>query len=507
MTRFDHVTRPQRPPVGGVWRPPLIPGTDFQFPLHFQLPLLNAAIDEVERNVQAPRPLIFSSALAAIALAQQGLMDVMKPNGQRVPTSIMMLVIGDSGERKSTVENVFLDPIRQFEREQKVRYQEQLRRWQVSHEIWSERRKALMKSAAQDTPAAAQAAEQRLLDHISKEPVKPREFKAIYEDSTPEALYSGLSKNLPTAGLISSEGGGILKGPALRELSKPNALWSGDEITVDRSHAESFQLSARLTISLMVQKSAFDEYIEKRGQSSRGSGLWARFFVTQPESTQGSRIVITGTQSWEHREPFCRRIRERIEQNTELLYQPDKDRPFADFSPEASERWFEVLNAIEVEIRPGGRFEFAGDHASKLADNIARMAAHFHWFEGFEGRISRETLELAIRTCFWYSNEFLRLFVPPPQEEVDANELCWWFNQLQMNGQRYVRKNHIRQYGPNRLRNGRRLQAALDLLQLGGRISFFMLGKVTCVDLMPWVQFDPSAAAAVIFVGDGARSS
>jgi hypothetical protein len=499
MTQYESFTRPSRPVVGSVWSPPALPGTDFPFPLHSQLPVLNAAIDEVQRNVQAPRPLVFTSALTAIALAQQGLLDVQKPNGQQVPTSMMLMVIGDSGERKSTVENVFLHPIREFEREQKIKYREQVSRWTALHDIWNARRKALMKCAAKESSDAA-SAEQRLLEHVVKEPVKPREFRVLYEDSTPEALFLGLSRNLPTAGLISSEGGGVLNGPALRELSKPNALWSGDQVTVDRALAESYEVSARLTVSLMVQKSAFDEYMEKRGEASRGSGMWARFVVAQPESTQGRRFVFNGTQSWEHREPFAKRIRTLMEENAVLLDQPNKEKLVAEFAPAACERWFEVLNAIEAEIGPGGRYELAGDHASKLADNIARMAAHFHWFEGFEGRISRETLESAISTCFWYSNEFLRLFVPPPQEEVDAHELCWWLYQRQMSGQRYIRKNHIRQYGPNRLRNGRRLQAALDLLQLRGRVSFFMLGGVTCVDLVPWNQFDPSAAQSSIFV-------
>ena len=503
MTEFGY--RAQAPLVGGAWLAPVIPSTNFPFPMHTHLPLISAAVDEVQHNVQAPTALIFGCAITAIALSQQGLMDVRKPNGQQVPTSIMMLHIGDSGERKSTVENVFFSSIREFEREQKSKYVDQMRGWQVAHDIWTARRKVLMKSAAKEASGDATAAEQSLLDHDAKEPIKPKEFKALYEDSTPEALFFGLYTNLPTAGLISSEGGGVLQGPALRDLSKHNALWSGDKVTVDRKQTGSYTVDgARLTVSLMVQKTAFEGFMEKRGEASRGSGLWARFFVAEPTSTQGSRFVMNGTQSWEHREPFSKRIKEMVQQNTVLLDHPQKDKKVATFAPAASERWFEVVNAIEAEIRPGGRFEFAGDHASKLADNIARMAAHFHWFEGFEGRISRETLELAIVTCFWYSNEFLRLFVPPPQEVEDAHEICGWFHQIQMSGQRYIRKNHIRQYGPNRLRDRRRLQAALDLLHVDGRISFFTLGKIACVDLAPWFQFELPVAQAVIFGPMGA---
>lgn len=498
------------PLVGRVRLTPVIPRTDIPFPMHIHLPLLNSVIDEVEHNIQAPRALIFGSALTAVALAQQGLIDVQKPNGQQVPTAIMTLTIGDSGERKSTAENAFLHPIREFEREQKFKHVDRIRSWQVAHDIWKTQRKALMKNIAKKASAGvpSKTEEQKLLDHEGKEPIKPKQFKILYEDSTSEALFHGLHKNLPTAGLISSEGGGVLEGPAMKDLAKQNALWSGDTITVDRKQSESFEIpEARLTVSLMMQSSSFYRYMEKRGEDSRGSGLWSRFLVGQPASTQGTRFIMNGTQSWEHREPFSKRIRELMERNTNLLDDHSKERQVVGFTPAASERWFEVANAIEAEIRPGGRFEFAGDHASKLADNITRLAAHFHWFEGFEGSISSETLELAISTCFWYSNEFLRLFVPPPQEEVDAEELSVWFSQMQMRGYRYIRKNHIRQYGPNRLRDRRRLQTALDLLQMNGRIGVFMLGKTTCVDLAPWLQFELPTAQAAIFGQMGASPS
>lgn len=78
------------------------------------LPLLSAAINEAERNIQAPRGLLINAAFTAISIALQGLIDIKKPNDQKVPVSLMLLAIANSGERKSTVENVFLRSIRGF---------------------------------------------------------------------------------------------------------------------------------------------------------------------------------------------------------------------------------------------------------------------------------------------------------------------------------------------------------------------------------------------------------
>lgn len=478
-----------------------LPARGLPFPWHIQLPKLSAAVNEIQNNIQAPGPLIFGSALVAVTIAQQALIDVRKPNGQIVPSSLMLASIGNSGERKSAAEGISMKQIRAFQKHKKSEHQNRLKKWRVEHDIWKSQRNALLKiiSNKASNGVSSSDEEERLLAHEGDEPIRPKDFKILYEDSTSEALFYGLHQNLPTAGLISSEGGGILGGSAINDLAKQNATWSGDTITVDRKSKPSFELAGvRLTVSLMVQESAFNQYMEKHGEAARGSGLWARFLVSHPASTQGTRFVKNETLSWEHQIAFNDRLNTLLEENTLLLEDPAAEKKAVQFTPEASERWFEVANAIEAEIRPNGRFENAGDHASKLADNIARMSAQFHWFEQFEGDISIETIELAISICFWYSDEFLRLFVPPPQEVMDAHELNEWLNNIQMHGQRYIRKNYIRQYCPNRLREKRRLQIALEVLQADGRILLLTMGRIAFVDLSPSEPYNYMAAQVAI---------
>lgn len=101
------------------------------------------AVDEAEFNIKAPRALVISSALTAIATASQGVIDVCKPNGQIVPVSLMILAVANSGERKSTVESVFLREIRAFQEERDLLYQKDLGKWRAQRMIWEERGKAL----------------------------------------------------------------------------------------------------------------------------------------------------------------------------------------------------------------------------------------------------------------------------------------------------------------------------------------------------------------------------
>lgn len=462
-----------------------LPARGGEFPRYMPLPTIVSAVDEAEGNIKAPRALVFSSALTTIATASQGLIDVCKPNGQIVPASLMLLTVANSGERKSTAENVFLRGVRRFQDEMDVIYQKELSDWSARQSIWEIRRKAILKKTLLLDNKEGDEACKQFMDHEACVPVKPRRCKFLYEDATSEALFLGLHQNIPTAGLISSEGGGVLAGKAFNDLSKQNALWSGDVITVDRVSSESYEVRARLTVSLMVQENSFFCYMEKHGERSRGSGLWARFLVCNPRSTQGTRLIAGGDALWHCCERFSERIREILMKNVEFMNEPAGQKLVVRFSQEAAQRWINIFNAIESEIKPGGRYFGMGDHASKLADNIARVAALFHFFEKSGGDIGLETLEAAVDVCFWYSDEFLRMFVSLPQEEVDAHELDAWLQVKRESGERVVAKNSILQKGPNQLRKVKRLDPAIDVLLAQGKILLSRFKNVTYLDIRP----------------------
>ena len=90
------------------------------------VPLISDAVNEAVVNIQAPRAIILNAVLTAISTALQGLVDVQKPNGQVTPCSLMLLAIANSGERKSTVENAFLQPFRDFQFEQEPKHDEEI---------------------------------------------------------------------------------------------------------------------------------------------------------------------------------------------------------------------------------------------------------------------------------------------------------------------------------------------------------------------------------------------
>lgn len=454
------------------------------------LPLLSAAINEAERNIQAPRGLLINAAFTAISIALQGLIDIKKPNDQKVPVSLMLLAIANSGERKSTVENVFLRSIRGVQSKQAIIFSEKLKDWSAEHDAWVVRRKAILRNIEKQMSKglSTKDAETALVKLNREFPEKPKEFKILYEDSTSEALFYGMHKNLPTAGLVSSEGGGVLGGRAFNDLSKQNSIWSGDSITIDRKTSESFQLiGGRLTVSMMVQDSAFSEYMDSKGEQTRGSGLLARFLICRPKSKQGTRFIDGATQSWVYAERFNARIEKLMERNLEKFANKSVEKELIYFDSEASRYWISIANEIESKICAKELLDGLGDHGSKLADIICRLAALFHCFEGFSGGISMATLQAAEGVAKWYSDNFIKLFSRISKEDLDARVLNSWLSTLRMTGKRLVKKNYIRQYGPVKFRRKDVLDSSLNYLANTGAIQYCSWpgDKTIYVDMCP----------------------
>ena len=68
---------------------------------------LRQAIMEVQQFVQAPMGLVACSAMAAISMVVQPHVDIARDKRLCGPTSLYLLTIADSNERKSTVDRLF----------------------------------------------------------------------------------------------------------------------------------------------------------------------------------------------------------------------------------------------------------------------------------------------------------------------------------------------------------------------------------------------------------------
>lgn len=453
----------------------------------FPLPICQAIWNEVTAITQAPYELVIAGGLAAMSVACQGLIDVARPGCRPGPVSLAVLAIGDSGERKSTIDRMKLAVVRAYEQYCRERYDDEMREhkdqvalWQLRYSARVKEIKALIRQGEDVTQA-----EESLLEFRKTRPAPPSRVRFLYEDVTVPALLLGMLQHSPSAALVSSEGSSILSGPALRDMAKINALWSGDDVIVDRAASEGFMLTQRrLTLSAQLQPSAVVKFLEKRGEEARGSGFLARCLVFNPQSTQGTRFLDSGTVSREHSAPYENRMVELLKKSAMAGHIDGFEREVIRFSPEAASRWLEIYNYIEKQMQPGLQYANARDHASKLAENIARVAAILHYFEGFAGDISLDTLNAASKLCERSSQHFMQVFVPPRQDTVDAKMLDEWLTYRCRNySQHSIQRNIILQFGPNSLREKNRLNQALMVLADQNRIGFEQIGKTMMINV------------------------
>lgn len=107
---------------GDVWQAPepLVAQNDTApYPIDALPNSIRQAVDEVQLFVQAPIELVASSALTALSIACQQLADVRRADKLCGPVNLYLLTVAESGERKSSVDSYFMQPIRDYERTQR----------------------------------------------------------------------------------------------------------------------------------------------------------------------------------------------------------------------------------------------------------------------------------------------------------------------------------------------------------------------------------------------------
>jgi len=485
-----------------VWSDPLPLSAKIEpepYPLD-ALPLaIRAAVVEVQGFVQAPVPMVATSALTAVSLAVQAHFDVKRLEKLHGPVGIYALILGDSGERKSTTDGFFTRAIRDFEAAQAEAAKPALADYKAATEAWEAKRGGIKEKIRELAKGAKPTGEMEsaLRDLERDKPQRPRVPSMIYTDITQEELGYRLANEWPSASIMSSEAGavfgahGMSKDSAMRFLSTMNLLWDGASIGSSRRTVESWKVrSARLTVALMVQEPTIREFFTRSGTLARGTGFLARFLVAWPESTQGTRMIDAdapdGPASWPHLAAFHQRITDILQMPVPMDDDGGLTPAMLTMTPEAKAAWVMFFNAIESELGHGGELYDVRDVASKTADNAVRLAALFQVFQGGGGAIGLDALNGAGQIAAWHLSEARRFFgeLALPPELADAARLdTWLIEHCQQERTRMVSKRYARQYGP--LRDGARLDAAIKELCELERVQVLKDGKSLTIQLNP----------------------
>lgn len=462
------------------------------FPLT-QLPRrLHRAVLALHFKVKAPIPICAISILSAASIACSAGHSVKRFNGFVSNLALFMLAIAESGERKSTCDTLATRGLAEVDKFLCETFKMKNISYEAEHIAWKALCRGVSDAIRREAASGrdTQELKERLDKLIASEPVKPILRSILVNDITPEAVIEHLANNSFT-GLICNEAAAIFSGRTMSNLGIFNIAWDGGTIRVDRKKKPPLvAYDTTLTISLMVQLGVLQDFLENKGELARSNGFLARFLLCSPISTQGQRFeTVSDNDCSNELNEFHTWTKNLI---TEVINKPthnkDNKKQF-EFTKEAKELCCDYHNLIEQNLQPIGYFTDIRDAASKIGDNMARLAGIFHLASDDDGDISRETTEAAISVSNYFLIEFNRLFgqiQQAPAWQVDAMNLliCIQKTALRINSYQ-LRKNLIRQCAPNSLRNKTLFDSALNTLVALGHIQIFKHNKTTYLYLIP----------------------
>lgn len=438
------------------------------FPLNAFPPLLREAILDVQECTQAPISLIASSVISAISLSCQSLIDIRINETVVSPASLFLLVIANSGERKTTVDRMVLKPFYQHDAISLSQSENKEKDYELEQKVWREKEKAILSLIRKNVTKGRCTEElsQLLRELQIEKPISPKISRCIYNNITPEALQFAMHNHSSHVGLIADEGSNILDRKVMNDLSFINSMWDGVSFHVDRKTAESFTIdNGRVTLSVMVQKKPFDLYLKRQGEKARGSGFFARclpLFIDKYLTTQGERFIRPYSDNQGCLEQFHQRINELIVEGSS--HNGDGNRQCLSLTPQAQYEWEGIYNEIESRIGPDEEYANMNDFASKLANNVARLAALLGVFTDGYYAIKKEHIESAWLLCEWYMKQAVCLF-GHEDGYYEALLLSWLHREYFRSGRNRIKYNDIRRNGPNVLRKGKLLNRVIDNLE------------------------------------------
>lgn len=392
----------------------------------------------IQRCTQAPDALVGNSMLAAASLAVQPYVNVQLPHGAIVPTSLYVISVAESGERKSAVDRLALHPHAMFEKAKSDEQREAV-----------EERKRLPKAEMEKVEV-------------------PREAVFLASDPTVEGLCKLLHNGLPSIGVFSAEGGRFLGGygmsddASLRTAAGLSLFWDGAPVDRVRAGDGASKLyNRRVALHLMAQPRAALQWLQN--PILKDQGLFSRCLVAYPQSTAGTRLFRP------ERPDETPAAANYVARMTELL---GGDWPIDEFHElklrtlriidEARELWIDQHNQIEQAI--AGELREVRGLASKAAEHLARIAAVLTMMNDPAATlVTVDAMKSATTLVEFYLGEALRLSnVQPQHEQADLAMMLWiWLTQR---GKRYVTLPEMAQFGPAKLRKAQTLRMLMNVL-------------------------------------------
>ena len=372
------------------------------------------AIHEAHAIVGAPYEMCYASALINAGIATQPFFNVRLPTGQLIPPVLNIIVIAESGERKTGITEHFSKEIDIFEeninnsKNQESKFDGQVS-YETAMEMWRQKEKILKKKLnkflEEDEVNAIDVARE-FDQHRLKNPSK-NVFQITFGDSTREGIFEIMKDGNKNVALKSDEGKIMLNWRFSESLPHYNSAWDSGKISINRKTSGLLRLSdVRISISIMVQSKPFNDFLKNKDNSARANGFMARSLILEAVSIQGKRESLTPPKHQPYTEWFHDRMKSFLNR---LIEKKDLPKSEMKFSPEAAILWNGFRTQMEMEMRDGGYLSDARDCASKMPNIVARFSGVIQMLCDESLLISAESILFAINASYIHIDEYKRL--------------------------------------------------------------------------------------------------
>lgn len=389
------------------------PSSHETFPFDAFPPLVKNYAKVICRFLQVAEPIVGSALLSVISLLTQNHREI-KIDFRSIPLSLATLIVADSGERKTTVDKILLDPIRKIEKELFKTYPTESFSYTCLLDLWKKETKDFLSGSG---------APPNFL-----KPTPPPHPKILMQEPTIEGITRQFEIGWDSLGLFSDEGAKMLGGYSMgghKEMHSAGHLssfWDGTPIERTRAvEGKDTLFDKRLTVCLMIQNIVFERVWNNIFLQEQG--LLARFLICQPSPKAGTRVYHTSDRLEKSFKAAQKKFNARTTEllKREFTYPKRKEVHKLTLSSEALQAYKAFSDALEKEISLGGDYYAVKSFAAKTAEQSLRIAACLSLFEGDTLELTKKAYERGITLAKWYLDETFRITCKPELDPHGEN--------------------------------------------------------------------------------------
>lgn len=448
------------------------------YPAYSLSPLLFQAGNDVGAKLKCAYELIPQQMQSVVSAAVQSRIQVDVPVFGISPTSLWMLTVAESAEGKDAVRKLVDAGFNRFAHAVADRDRLESKNNAATMSVWRAERDGLQNKLRRLVGRGEDVEEIKLLlnQHYSSTPISSIPHSLLLENFDAKGLVINLATASKFVFINSTEGSSVLNRNFINNLPLLVKTFSGEPIsyTFGRPNFKSYAVDGALTtMSLMVQPKSLADFLHGKKDTLISSGALPRFLPAYPLPQRGHRLINDSQTNMNGLDEFNSRVFDILSESPYFNNRSEEKITMV-FSPQARTHWVNVSNEIESSMAPGGGLFAVPEFAGRLANNVARMAANWQYFQHGNAEISASTLSAAVEVCKWHANEFVRMFSEEAQlmgPELDASALeeflrSWY----QRRGVSFWTFANLSRYVCRRLRSKIKLENALMFLVTQGKV-------------------------------------